>query len=260
MSFLTTLFNELFFRPLLNALVFLTNVLPFHDLGLAVIILTILVRILLFPFTHHSIKAQTKMRSLEPEIARIRDEHKNNQEEQARRTMALYKEHGVNPFSGCVMLLIQLPILIAMYQVFLLGAGDVGAYLYPFISTPGSLRTVFFGVINLTETSIFLAALSGLTQFIQMKLAIPTSPAGARSPKADGGDKPQKPDISRMMTAQMTYVMPGVIFMIGLRFPAAVSLYWTTMNVFAIMHEMIVRKKAEGIRGNYEPESGAKNI
>ena len=250
MSFFATIFNEVFFRPLLNALVFLTGVLPSHDLGFAVIILTILVRFVLFPFTHHSIKAQTKMRSLEPEIARIRDEHKNNQEEQARRTMALYKEHGVNPFSGCVMLIIQLPLLIALYQVFLVGVGDMNKYLYPFVSLPSSLDTIFLGVINLTEASIFLAALSGLTQFIQMKLAVPTLVAKPALPAS----AQQKPDISRMMTAQMTYVMPGIIFVIGIQFPAAVSLYWTTMNLFAIVHEMIVRKKAETIRVTYEHE------
>ncbi|TSC73461.1 MAG: putative 60 kDa inner membrane insertion protein [Parcubacteria group bacterium Gr01-1014_70] len=253
MSFFTTIFNEIFFRPLLNALVFFTDILPFHDLGFAVIILTIVVRLILFPFTHHSIKAQTKMRTLEPEIARIRNEHKDNQEEQARRIMALYKQHGVNPLSGCVMLLIQLPLLIALYRVFLVGVGDVGVHLYSFVSTPESLRTVFLGTINLTEVSIFLAALSGLTQFIQMKLAIPTQ-AAPRIANA------QKPDIARMMTAQMTYVMPGVIFIIGLQFPAAVSLYWTTMNIFAIIHEMIVRKKAEGIRTAYEPGRDLKNI
>ena len=250
MSFFATVFNEIFFRPLLNTLVFLTGVLPSHDLGFAVIILTILVRFVLFPFTHHSIKAQTKMRSLEPEIARIRDEHKNNQEEQARRTMALYKEHGVNPFSGCLMLIIQLPLLIALYQVFLVGVGDMNKYLYPFVSLPSSLDTIFLGVINLTEASIFLAALSGLTQFIQMKLAVPTLVAKPALPAS----AQQKPDISRMMTAQMTYVMPGIIFVIGIQFPAAVSLYWTTMNLFAIVHEMIVRKKAETIRVTYEHE------
>ncbi|OGZ44320.1 MAG: hypothetical protein A3J55_03415 [Candidatus Ryanbacteria bacterium RIFCSPHIGHO2_02_FULL_45_17b] len=252
MSFFITFFNELFFRPLLNALVFFTSILPFHDLGLAVIILTVLVRFVLFPFTHHSLKAQTKMRSLEPEIARLRDKHKNNQEEQARRTMALYKEHGVNPFSGCVTILIQLPLLIALYRVFLVGVGDMDRYVYPFVSVPDSLHTQFLGLINLTEASIFLAALSGLTQFIQMKLAIPASSLRTA----------QKADISHIMTTQMKYVMPGVVFVIGLQFPAAVSLYWTTMNIFAIIHEMIVRKKAEVIQTTYEhdPERELKKL
>ena len=254
MSILTTLFNEIFFRPLLNVLVFLTGILPFHDLGFAVIILTVLVRLVLFPFTHHSVKAQTKMRHLEPEIARIKDTHKDNQEEQARQIMALYKQHGVNPFSGCVMLLIQLPLLIGLYRVFLVGVNDMGAHLYSFVSQPDTLHTMFFGVVNLMEVSIVLAALAGITQFIQMWLAIPAFPTVAADP--------QKPDISRMMTTQMKYVIPGIIFIIGLRFAAAVSLYWTTMNVFAIVHEMIVRKKADAIRGTHEHGSGTdhKNV
>ncbi|OGZ45099.1 MAG: hypothetical protein A3J54_04455 [Candidatus Ryanbacteria bacterium RIFCSPHIGHO2_02_FULL_45_13b] len=246
MSFITTAFNEIFFRPLLNILVCFTGILPFHDLGLAVIILTILVRLVLFPFTHHSLKSQIKMRSLEPEIARIRDDHKDNKEEQARRTMALYKEHGINPFSGCVMLLVQLPLLIGLYRVFLVGVDEMGGYVYSFVSLPTSIHTLFLGVIDLMEVSIFLAILSGLTQFIQMKLSVPASSLGNQ----------QKTDISNMMTTQMTYVMPMIIFVIGLQFAAAVSLYWTTMNIFAIIHEMIVRKKAEAIRVTYEHKPG----
>ncbi len=243
MSFITSLFNEIFFRPLLNTLVFLTGILPFHDLGFAVIILTVLVRLLLFPFTHHSIKAQTKMRMLEPEIAAIRENHKN-QEEQARKIMELYKQHGVNPFSGCLMLLIQLPLLIALYQVFMVGPADMGAHLYAFVRMPDTLHTAFLGVINLMEVSVFLAAVAAITQFLQMKLAVPPGSKKPLLPAATDA----KPDISRMMTDQMTYVMPGLIFIIGLQFPSAVSLYWTTMNVFAIIHEMIVRRKADRIR------------
>jgi YidC/Oxa1 family membrane protein insertase len=242
MSYIITAFNEVFFRPLFNALVLLTNILPLHDLGFAVIILTILVRLALFPFTHHSVKAQVKMRSLEPHIQKIREDHKDNQEELAKRTMALYKEHGVNPFSGCLMLIIQLPLLIALYQVFLVDMNNSAPYLYSFISAPKTLQTIFLGVINLAESSIFLAATAALTQFIQMKLAMPATQSAQAKPRALAS---QKPDFSRMMTTQMTYVMPGIIFIIGLQFSAAISLYWTTMNIFAIIHEMIVRRKAE---------------
>lgn len=254
MAFFITIFNEIFFRPLLNALVFLTNILPFHDLGFAVIILTILVRLALFPFTHHSIKAQIKMRVLEPHIAKIRDDHKDNKEEQARRIMLLYKEHGVNPLSGCLMLLVQLPILIALYHVFLVGLADISAQLYSFIHIPDSIQTTFLGVINLMEVSIVLAVAAALTQFLQMKLAVPITPSLKNTEKSGGTQ-----DISRIMTTQMVYVMPALIFFIGLRFPAAVSLYWTTMNIFAIIHEMIVRKKAEKVRFAYEPTNTTTN-
>ena len=119
MSLLSTIYNEILFKPLFNALVFLTSVVPFADLGVAVVILTVIVRFVIFPFTHKSIKTQAKMREIEPELKKIRSETNGKQEEQARRTMELYKRHGVSPFSGCLLLLIQLPILIALYQLFI---------------------------------------------------------------------------------------------------------------------------------------------
>ena len=239
---LGALYNEIFYRPLLNGLVVLTNVLPYHDLGLAVILLTLLVRTILFPFTHHSIKSQVKMRELEPAIARIKQDHKDSQEEQARRTMALYKEHGVNPFSGCLILIIQLPVLIALYQVFQHGVGpDIAGKLYEGIVAPTNLNTLFLGFIELTERSIFIAALAAITQFFQIKLSIPPT-----QPTTPGSDT--KADFARALNSQMVYTLPIVIFFVGLRFPAAVSLYWTTMNVLAIIHEMIVRRKAQRLK------------
>ncbi|PJE64210.1 MAG: hypothetical protein COU90_03875 [Candidatus Ryanbacteria bacterium CG10_big_fil_rev_8_21_14_0_10_43_42] len=255
MNIFITLYNEILHKPLLNALILLTTFLPFHDLGFAVIILTIAVRFLLFPFTHHSVKAQAKMRTLEPKISQIRQEHKDNQQEQGQKIMALYKEHGVNPFSGCLMLIVQLPILIALYHVF--GAGlnmeTIPGELYSFVALPETIHTMFFGVIDLMEASVFVAALAAITQFIQMKLAMPPSPKTPPKESSSG-----MPDISRIMTSQMMYVMPIVIFIIGLRFPAAVALYWTTMNLFAIIHESIVRRKAQIIMAtssqDHEPE------
>ena len=249
------LYNEILHKPLLNGLILLTAILPFHDLGFAIIILTIAVRIILFPFTHHSVKAQTKMRTLEPAIAKIREEHKENQQEQGQKIMALYKEHGVNPFSGCLMLIIQLPILIALYRVFSQGINleALPAELYSFVALPETINTMFLGTVDLMEASIVIAALAGITQFIQMKLAMPPTTVPKKEPSASG-----MPDISRIMTSQMMYVMPIIIFVIGLRFSAAVSLYWTTMNLFAIIHESIVRRKAQAIihppSQDYEPE------
>jgi YidC/Oxa1 family membrane protein insertase len=256
MNIFITLYNEILHKPLLNALILLTAYLPFHDLGFAVIILTIAVRFVLFPFTHHSVKAQAKMRTLEPKIAKIREIHKDNQQEQGQKIMALYKEHGVNPFSGCLMLLIQLPLLIALYRVFgiSLNSDSLANDLYSFVTLPESIHTMFLGVINLMEASIIIAGLAAITQFIQMKLATP--PVSASSQKEASS---ALPDISRIMSTQMIYVMPIVIFVIGLRFPAAVALYWTTMNVFAIIHESIVRRKAQHIMQTSEEHEPERN-
>src|SRR3989344_2650113 len=136
MSIFWVAYNEILFKPLFNALVFLAGNVPFKDLGIAVIVLTIIVRFAIFPFTHKSVKTQAKMREVEPELKKIREETNGKQEEQARRTMEIYKKHGISPFSGCLLLLVQLPILIALYQLFMKDITANIDFLYPFVSFP----------------------------------------------------------------------------------------------------------------------------
>lgn len=251
MSWLSVFFNEVFYRPLLNALVYLTGFLPYNDLGFAVIILTIAVRLIIFPLTHRAIKTQNKMKMIEPELKKIKDGVKDR-EEQARKTMELYRAHGINPFSGMVLLFLQLPVLIAMYLVFRESSQIDPSYLYGFISMPDLIHDNFLGFINLGQRSILLAFLAALSQFVQIKLSQPLSPPGTSSDR-------KAPDFSKMLSWQMTYFMPVLIFFIATRFPSAVSLYWTTLNIFAIVHEGMVRKKAKKILNINEQRSDPKN-
>lgn len=250
MNIIVFIYTEIFFRPLFNALIFLTGILPFHDLGFAVIILTLVVRGALFPFTHRSVKTQVQMKKIEPELRKIRDEFKNDQQEQARRTMQLYKEHGVSPFSGCLMLLVQLPILIALYRVFILGIADIHPEaLYSFVSMPLFINIKFLNLIDLTQKSIIFAFLAAGSQYVQLKLAVP--PSGKKDKKTGSfGD-----ELSQVMAKQSMYIFPVFIFFITLRFPSAVALYWTTMNIFAIVHESIVRKKAKKFYGGEKKQN-----
>src|SRR6185369_17930108 len=111
------LYNDIIYRPILNLLVYLYNVLPGHDIGVVIILVTIVIRLILAPFMHKSLKSQKAMNALQPRLTELRDKHKNDKEAQAKAMMELYKEHKVNPLSSCLPLLIQLPILIALYQV-----------------------------------------------------------------------------------------------------------------------------------------------
>lgn len=237
MEFIISLYQDFFFQPLFNALVFLTGLMPFYDLGLAVILLTVLVRIIIFPFTHRSIVTQIKMRAIEPEIKKIREKYKNSQQELAQKTMELYKAHGVSPFSGCLMLIVQFPVLIALYQVFLNSIHTSSHLLYSFVLLPETIHINFLGLINLSETNIVLAFLAGFSQFIQMRLAVP--PGSGKEEKHAGIE-----DMSKKFMKQAQYIFPIVIILISLRFPAALALYWTTSNIFAILHEGVVRKKS----------------
>jgi len=144
------IFNELLQKPLFNVLVLLYETVSFFDLGVAIIILTLLIRIALYPLSYKSIQSQKEMFVIQPEIKKIQEQYKNNKEEQMKRIMALYKEKNVNPFSGCLPIIIQLPILIALYWVFLSGFDNESlSNLYAFIPNPGAIRHVFLGFIDL---------------------------------------------------------------------------------------------------------------
>lgn len=241
MSIITEIFNKIFYEPLLNGLVLLVNFLPFHDVGVAVILLTIIVRFIVFPFSHRSIITQTKMRRLEPEIKKIKNKFKKDTQEQSKKTMELYKKHGINPFSGCLTLILQLPIIFALYKVFMAGMNFNPESLYSFVNIPEIVQIKLFGLIDMSQRSYVLAFLAGFSQFFQMKLALPP----IKKDKTKVGSF--KDNLAKSMNMQMRYIMPIVIVFIGLKFSSAIALYWTTMNVFAIIHETVVRRKAKKI-------------
>ncbi len=243
MGFIVSAYNTVFYEPLLNALVFLIGVLPLNDIGIAVIILTIAVKFLIFPFQHRAIITQRKMRELEPELRKIKETHKKNNQEQARKTMDLYKQHGVNPFANFVILLIQIPVFIALYKIFIVGIDFDLKHLYSFISVPDNIKTTFLGFFDMTQKGYILAALAGITQFFQMKLAMPPIKKDIIAGKSF------KDDLAKSMNVQMRYILPGIIFIVATRFASAMALYWTTMNLFAIVHEMAVQRKAKKIYG-----------
>ena len=157
------------YQPLYNLLILITNTIPGGDLGLAIILLTILVKLALYPLTKKSIEGQVAMAQLQPELERIKKEFPD-QQEQARRTMELYKEQKTSPFSGCLVMLIQLPIIFALYYVFLYGFSDT-SLLYSFVSNPGTLNMHFLGLVDIAKPHFALAILAGVSQFIQMKIS-----------------------------------------------------------------------------------------
>lgn len=238
---MTEIFNTLFYQPLYNALVFLVSILPGADLGFAVILLTLLVKIVLFPLSHKSVSTQAKIRTLDPHIKKIREETKNNQQEQAQKIMGLYQEHGVNPFSGCFLLVVQLPIIFALYWVFLKGIQPDPALLYSSVAFPEHINTLFLGLIDMHGKSIVLAVIAGITQFFQIKLSMPPTP----SETPVGAERSFKDELAKSMSVQMRYVMPVLITFIAYTISSAVALYWVTSNCFSVGHELFVRRKAK---------------
>ncbi len=237
------LFNQLFFNPLYNLLIWLSAILPGSSLGLAIIILTILVKLILLPLYHKTTTSQKKIKALEPKLKELKEKHANNREERARQTMALYREHGINPLTSFWLLLIQIPIVLALFWVFQDSFTVRPELLYSFITPPALVNATLFG-LDLTAKNYLLAILVGVSQFIQMRLAIP--PIAPPTSK----ERSFKDDLARSMNLQMRYMMPAFITLVSFGFPAALTLYWLTSNLFAIGHELVVKRQAAKLSGD----------
>ncbi len=233
------MFRTIFYTPLYNTLILISAILPSHNLGGAIIILTLLIKITLSPLQHRTTVTQRKIKDLEPAIRKIKDGEKKDSAAQARQIMALYRAHGVNPFSGILVMLLQLPIVIALFFVFKSDFSLQAENIYSFIPIPDSLDTTLFGLIELTKKNYRLSFLTGLTQFIQIRLAIP--PLG---PTQTTANRSFKDDLARSFNIQARYVLPVFIVIASLSLPAAVPLYWLVSNLFAIGHELFVRRRA----------------
>ncbi|MDX9893633.1 MAG: YidC/Oxa1 family membrane protein insertase [Patescibacteria group bacterium] len=227
---MTQLFNVLLFQPLLNLLVFIYNMVPGNDLGVAIIIVTIIIKLLLYPLSHQSIKSQKALQDLQPKMNELKKKYKDDKEALARETMNLYKQEKVNPLSSCLPLLIQLPFLLAVFSVFSRGLnGESLNLLYPFVANPGQLNPWSFGLLNLSTPNIFLAALTGLAQFWQSKMLITK-----RQPKVAGA---KDEDMTAIMNKQMLYFMPIITVVIGASLPAGLIVYWLTTTLLTILQQ-----------------------
>ncbi|MEK7461602.1 MAG: YidC/Oxa1 family membrane protein insertase [Patescibacteria group bacterium] len=232
MSFI---YHTFFFDPLYNVLVLLFKILPWADAGVIVVLLTILVRIIMFPLSRKAVLTQMRMSAIAPDLAKIKERHKDNSEEQAKRTLALYKEKGVNPFSGIFVIILQIPIILALYQIFLHFPEINTPLLYSFVTAPEYISATLFGFLDLTAKNIPLALLAAASTFFQFQI----SAKGQTQPKGDSfGD-----NLARSMQTQMKYFFPVIVFFISYNISGVIALYWFTTNLFSIGQELFVRRK-----------------
>lgn len=229
------LFNEIFYRPLLNGLIFLYNIIPGHDFGIAIIILTAIIRLILWPMTNKSLKNQKILAKIQPKAVEIKNKFKNNKEAQAKALMALYSENKINPLSGFLPIIIQIPILLALWQVFLHSLNSDLGSLYSFVSAPGKIQTVFLGIVDLSHKNMVLAILSGVLQYIQTKMIMPAPVKSGSNNSGSAG----APDFNGIMSKQMLYFMPVLSVIIFWSLPAALPLYWIVTTLFAILQQYL---------------------
>lgn len=233
---LVQIYNTILYQPLFNLLIFFYNLVPAQDLGLAIILLTVLIKGLLWPFFAQSIRAQKVMQNLQPKLDELKDKYKNNQEKLGPAIMELYKIEKVNPLSSCFPMLIQLPFLIAVYHVFRKGIDNGSLDLvYSFLSNPGHLNTVAFGFLDLSQPSHILAILAGAAQFWQSKQML----ARNKNSKASTNEK------ANMLNKQMMYIFPVVTVFIGWSLPGGLTFYWLLFTLLGVLQQYFVFKKLD---------------
>lgn len=235
-SFFTTVLIE----PIYNAFIALIAYVPGHDAGLAIIALTILIRIIFLPAFSQALKTQHGMRRVEPELEAIKEKYKDDKQEQARQSMALFRKHGIKPFATFFSLLIQLPIFIALYAVFLReGFPELAHHLlYAGTPVPEFVQVLFLGFLDLTAAkNILLAVVVAGVQLVQSRLSL-----GALKPTE--GMKPEKAQMLSIQR-QMLYMIPIVMGVVSYTAPAAAGLYLLTNAIISLLQELLVRRQIE---------------
>jgi YidC/Oxa1 family membrane protein insertase len=238
---ISNFFYIILYQPLFNSLVILYNYIPGHDFGVTIIALTLVVRVVLFPISLKAVNSQRGLQKLQPKMQEAQKKHKDDKEKQAKAILELYKTEKINPFSGLLLVLIQLPILIALYSVFRGGFDPKQlTSLYGFVFNPGHINPLFLHIIDLSKPNLIFAVLAGLTQYFQTKMLLPKN-----DPKISGGSK--QTDMAQVMQKQMTYFMPvfTIIILIGL--PSALGLYWTISGLFSVIQQYLIFKKNPSI-------------
>jgi YidC/Oxa1 family membrane protein insertase len=237
---ITYLYHIILKYPILNLLIFFYQTIGFHDLGLAIIFVTLFIRIVLYPFFHSGAKQQMLMQRIQPHVKKIQEQHKEDREKQAQALMALYKEHGVNPFSSILLLIIQLPILIALYRIILSGLGAAALVgLYSFVPAPHSINSMFLGIFNLQTRNFWFVIVAAIAQFFQARLAIWRDPNSKAAPSQ-----------AEKLARQMAFLAPIITLVIFYSLPAAVDLYWIASSLFSILQQAIVNKHLRKKFGN----------
>lgn len=236
------MFNTLIVQPLLNLVLFFYAALPYHDLGLAVIIVTILVRLLVWPLASKQLHSQRAMQKLAPEIAKLRKKAAGDKQKESQMLMELYKEKGISPFASLTPILIQMPLLIAFYYALrhAVTAGDIANMVYPaiakmepikdIIANPGTYKPLLFGIVNLAKPNVVIAVLAAVAQYVQTKQIMPKRTT-------------DKADTAAQVAQVSVLLFPFMTFLFAMSLPSALGLYWFVASLVSIFQQWLILRK-----------------
>jgi len=233
------IYYVIFYKPIFNLLIFIYNAIPGHDIGIAIILLTVVIKLVLWPVTAKTMKSQKALADMQPKMEEIKKKYaaKDQKEELAKAMMELYSKEKVSPVSACLPTLIQLPVFIALYQALSHGLKSSGyEFLYPFVANPGQIDAQFIGLLSLSAASPVLAVLAGITQYFQARMMI-TKPQPKKVPGAEDET------VLATMNKQMLYMMPALTVFISWKLPGGLALYWLVMNLLTVGQQYYFFKK-----------------
>ncbi len=238
------LFTTFLTQPIYNGFIYLIGVMPQGDVGLAIIAMTLVIRIIFYPAFTSSIRTQMGMQAVQGELDAINKKYKDDKDERAKQTMQLFRDNNVKPLSGFLALLVQIPVFIALYFAFFKqGLPDIATtLLYPFVAVPTAVSTTFFGFIDLLAPhNIFLAVLVGGSQYVVTHLSLGRVAGGAKNTLA-----PEKAAAQKMQKRIMLYFLPALMATLSYSLPAAVGLYFVATNAFSVGQEWFIRRGSGG--------------
>lgn len=266
------LFDVVIVQPILNLLMVIYAVIPGSDFGISVVLFTIIIRFLLWPLVKKQLHQAKAMRKMQPELVKIREKYKKNSQAQGLAMMELYKQHNISPFGSIGVLLIQLPILIAMYrvvQIFVMYRSDLSKYTYGFmenlpavkhlIDNPDNFNHYFLGLVDLTQHAVsqsgvviglmILALIAAVLQYFTSKQMSPNSDNGKRLrdvlAEASQGQEANQAEVNAIVMRKMTKFMPVMMFFVMIYLPGALVLYMVTSNAVAFIQNKIILGKDE---------------
>lgn len=266
------IFELIVVQPIFNMLLGLYSIIPGHDFGVAIILFTILVRVLLYPLTRSMLHQSRAMRKLQPELAAIKKRNKGNKQLESMQMMELYKKHNVNPFRSIGILIIQLPIFIALYQViniFTRSRDQIGKFTYDFleqfgpikdlIANPHNFNEKLFGFVDLTKPAfhnggveiflVLLALLAAYTQYVMSKQTAPQQKSKRRirdiMAEAADGKQADQSEMNAIIMTRMSKILPIFMFFVMISVPGALALYYAVSNLVAVAQQAYLLKQDE---------------
>ena len=263
-------FSAVIIQPIFNLLVLIYAILPGHNFGLALILFTIVIRLLLWPLVKKQLHQVKVMRKIQPELRKIKKEAKGDRQKEAMLTMALYKEYGVNPFGSIGVMLLQLPILIGLYAGLnrhIKDEGQIISYAYPFLQDLSWMKHLaenihafdmtLFGVVDLSKAALgaggiywpamLIVAASAVIQFYTSKQLIPTDKEARKLrdilKQAGEGKQADQSEVNAAVSRSTVYMLPAMVFIFTVNIASALSLYWLAGGLVAFIQQSIILRE-----------------